>query len=919
MTSRVLSYLDTNACNSDLLIKEGNLIVTTRQSSLLTLAQTVHGSIAVADGISRYEMYHWSAQGTTFAGRISIGVAQAAGLLGAPIDSAAGLGYGLRPADGIIVANGSTIATVPLVDERTCIGIYLFLSAGVCTCTWLVNGTVLYTATLPNGKIWVPALSLGEDVRAGNRSATFNFGQDRFDRFDGLDGWFRQTAGLPTIYVSLATEGFMSDAADTPANQSFSPDQLSPKAMFYRCAPLAWFHRNGSSSAASSYGSVTYKNEAGQYNALRDADIRDATFVCQKMAAPKFGTGSILGAANQFVAIVDSVSAPTISTVQVALKGTLGRLDKPCPCRRVQPFWDASSAGKIQPIGLGARRNVKPLMLDAEELLYLLGDTPQASVPLVTDGGAPLDPYSNPAQYTAALDGCGIKLKSPTVFRLSADCSAYAGAFSNGAPDVLNGLGSFTTCAAGVPSGWSLPATPSTVTANGSISQYTAAGGVSALQITSKVPYNPQDPSAWWYGYPIKLTTPVLQPGRTYRISFKILQGVGDMVGGAAWGLALLSSLVEDGRYWISPRGQFLTWAMPGTGSLNTWSFEYTVPASLTSPLPIYLCLSSIVSDLASPPTSNLATLVIDDLVVELLGQFQSIPLTGMTMTQAFTDILVGRAGEPAAIFSSADTQAIDTATGILIGLQYNDQPNILQMLQDVADAYGAVIFEDENGVIRVRRLANPYLGTPVAAFDTSCINGDDKSFLVTSDNAPGLTTSFSCKPNIEPFAISDFVTDIESVGVSQREAWQLPCQVNFESSVRPAQEYAHAVGAPRQILPIDDVDKANGEGNRVMRLFSPGTPGLPTPPGQVGGATTPDGGKAKFVQFEANYDDLLGIGPSVQPQQLYPCDVVLLTVPSKGFNSTPLSVMWTEHFPADNRIVICGRYQATNPWQALS
>ncbi len=925
MTSRVLSYLDTNACDSNLLIKEGNLIVTTKANALSGVGRTVHGSIAVADGISRYEAYHWSDQGTTFAGLLSIGVAQASGLIAASLDSATGLGFGYRPADGTIVSNGSTLATVSMTGERNCIGIYLFLSASVCTCTWLVNNTAVYTATLPNGKIWVPAISMGEDVRAGNRSATFNFGQDRFDFFDGLDGWFRQTAGLPTIYASLASEPFMSDSGDTPANQVYSPDQLNPKSMSFKCAPLGWFHRNDNTAVSSSYGSVIYKNEAGQYNALRDSDIRDATYICQKMAAPAFGSASILGAANQFVAIVDSVSAPTISTVQIALKGTLGRLDKPCPCRRVQPFWDEGAAGKIQPIGLGAQRNVLPLPLDEENLIYLLGDAPMSNVALVTDGGAPLDPLAVPAQWSQITAGGGvqagaaIKLQSKSVYRISADVSSYGAQYTSGIVDILDSDGSgptpsdgsFTTWSGGVPHGWALPTNPplpAGVVANGSISQYTV-GGISALQITSNVPYNTAT-TPNLLGYPVLLNSTPLLPGRTYRFSFRIVSGIGATVGGGMYGLQLLAGYTTDPRYAITPPGLFLSYAQSGTGGNNIYSWQYTVPASLTSNLGIYLCVSSVVGTV-SVPTSNQAIIVIDDLQVELVGQFVSAPLTGMTMTQAFTEVLVKRAGEAAAIFSSVDTAAIDAATGILIGLRYEEQPNILQMLQDICDAFGAVCFEDENGIIRVRRMTDPRLGTPIAAFDTSCINGDDKSFIVSSDNAQGLTTSFGCRPNQTPFSgTGDFVTDLELVGIGQRDAWQRPCQINFESAVRPAQEYAHAVGAARRILPIDDPDKASAEANRVMRLFAPDTPGLPTPPGQIGTASSSAAGKGKFVQFEAFYDSALGIGPSVQPQQLYPCDVVTLTVPSKGFNATPLSVMSTEHFPADNRIVIVGRYQ---------
>ena len=920
MTSRTPCYLDSNACSADLLIREGGLIVTTRNNALNDLNRTVHGAIAVATGTYRFEAYHWSKSRTSFAGLYSIGVAQASGAISQPMDSTLGKGFGLRPADGVIVSGGANLATVSPIDERVPIGIYLFLSGGVCTCTWLVDGTAVYTAVLPNGKVWVPASSLGA-AQAGDRSASFNFGQDRFDRFDGNNGWYRESDGLDTITVSLASEGFLSAPTDSPANQSFAPAIIDAKNLYQKRAPLPWMYRSAGGSAAqnSSFSTVTLRNYKGQYNALRDADVRDSTFVLQKLDAPQFGAGTLTAAANQCVAIIDAITAPTRSTLQIALKGALSRFDKPCPVRRIPPFYDQAVAGKAMPIGLGARRNLQPIPLDEEQNLFLIGDAPQTNVPLVTDGGAPLDQLATPPQWTSALNGCGIKTQTKPIFRLSADASTYGGQYMPGIVDVLNGDGAFTTWASGVPHGWVLPTTPpynSTVTANGSISQDTSFGG-SALKITSRVPYNPGVVAGGYYGYPVQLGSTPLLPGRTYRITFTLKQSTGATVNGT-YGFAMLTALADDPRYWVTPFHDFLTVAMPGSGGVNTYTREYTVPSSLTTPLPLYLCLASAVDNLAGAPTSNIATVTIDDVIVEQLGQFTSAPLVGMTLTQAFTEILVVRCGESAAVFSLADTQAIDAETGILIGLEYDEQPNVLQMLQDAADGYGAVVFEDENGVIRVRRFKDPRFGTPVATFDKSRISGDENKFLVLPDNAIGLTTSLGYRKNQVPFSgagdfntTSDFVTD-EAVSLSQREAWSAESQGEFNSSVWPAQEYAFAIGAKRFVLPIDDDAKAVAEGNRVMRMFAPDTPGIPAPPGAIGATSSSISGKGKIVQIEANYNDDGTVGGDIKiaPQRLYPCDVIVLNVPELGFINTPVAVLSTTNYFVDGRLIITGRYQ---------
>jgi hypothetical protein len=361
-----------------------------------------------------------------------------------------------------------------------------------------------------------------------------------------------------------------------------------------------------------------------------------------------------------------------------------------------------------------------------------------------------------------------------------------------------------------------------------------------------------------------------------------------------------MTGLADDPRYWVTDFREPVT--IPGgrPPPNSVFTYEYTVPSTVGTALPIYLCVISQFG--GGAPSTPSCTVVIDDLKVELLGQFTRAPLSGVTLDDAMNAILVQHQGEDTSVYSSADAQALQNATvvpvtypqGYVFGLRYTEPPNVCDAMQTALDTFGAVMFEDADNQIRFRRLTDPALGTPVVQFDTS--NVDPDSISIRPDEALGLTTKFWARPNCDPNADNDFVSDRAIVTPATKEALMGLGQYNVESTVNPAAEYAAAKGAPRFLTRFDDPTQCLTEGNRVNSIWAQK---------DINGVLS--SGKKRIVTLTAFFENLsLGVSPLVvQPQQLYYNDVALINLPKHGLTNVQGAVISTELFPFAGKITV--------------
>lgn len=176
MTARVYSTWNPNACGTtqgDLLLQQGNLVVTTGRDSLSN-ARKVLATLPKGSAPGFYETVVWSTPQVSLSTNFATGVATP----DSPLNQAVGAdakSCGYYPATGAIIKNGVTLTTLNAIPERTDIGIYLIFQTGHAYANFIVAGTWVYEVDLGTGNVWLPAQTLAGGI-AGETSTYTRFG-----------------------------------------------------------------------------------------------------------------------------------------------------------------------------------------------------------------------------------------------------------------------------------------------------------------------------------------------------------------------------------------------------------------------------------------------------------------------------------------------------------------------------------------------------------------------------------------------------------------------------------------------------------------------------------------------------------------------------------------------------------------------
>lgn len=700
------------------------------------------------------------------------------------------------------------------------------------------------------------------------------------------DGWYIvNTEGLATLYLSIVDEGYTTQSTDDPSSKFHRPRILNPEGFSIRKSISFWPWGRGDSSFG--YGSLTIDNYDGAFNELLTADLRDATVIFHLPLAQAFGGPTSISSIEPIAtAVLDKISG-TDDTVTLTLKDPLSRFDRVLPCRFCPPFYDSNAANRMVPITLGACRNVEPLLIDEASRTYLLSDAPITNIAAMRDKGALLSPNSDPPQYTPAMNYCGVQLDTLPEGKLTCDISSEGAQVTiPGAEDVLNGEGLLDV--------WTTPTDPPddwqyiAGTTNAHVVRFSAANGWSqdyVARIESAVPYG-----LGFTGRGIRHDDAILKAERTYRISFRLERWSGSVASGT--GFMMRSDLTGPINGSGSITGQFPL-AAPSFGSQN-YTFVYTVPAGA----------DRYVYALAIGSTSHIPVSIgFSNLRIQELGEYVESPVTGITLADFATEILVNRDGQSGSVFNSSDLQAIDSATGYLFGVRYETPPNILRdCLQTPLDSFCAGYFSRADEEIGFARLSDPKDGVAIADFDESNILSMS---AVDPDNATELTTLMGARRNWAIFGDADFVTDDIQLSLDTRERYKRASQFQQTASVVPAGHYSAARNAPAFDSLLDDPEDAQTEIDRVVSLYAPRVY-------EDGTITT---GKRQFVRFEVLFDEQTAIGSTVQcdVRDLLPGTIVSVTYQGSGdaprYQSTPMLVASVELFPYAKKMTIEGWY----------
>lgn len=666
-----------------------------------------------------------------------------------------------------------------------------------------------------------------------------------------VTGWYEITSeGIGTIYFAIADEGMTTGPSDTPANTQYKPRILNPQDFSISRSPSVWM-QGQSSVGGAAIGQLVIDNYDGAYNFLIDNDVRDSVVVIKVLPASALLTGtSMADAPTICTAIIDDVEAPTRDQITVTLKDTLARLDRVLPVRYNPPFVDEGAANVMIPLTFGAVRNVKPLLVDSANRLFQLHDSSIPNVTLVADNAAPLDPYADPPQYTPALSGTGLQLESMPVGLLTVDCSSYGvQSIIPGADDVLaNSGGSYGdfsgwSSSPNRPDGWEWSNLSGSVAR---VNNYLHSGFTAAVLTTER---------AWVRGgsrgdylhFP-----DILQGGRSYRLNFSVanIQVWASTNPANLGGLIVATDVTDDPRDYIAGYGAPINGigTYPNPPSQNL-SFEFTVPPGSSRDL--YFIVTATKNGTTPVGTCSLA---LYHVTLELLGQYPSLPLSGIPFSDYCTEILVHRAGEESTVFNASEAEAITLADdGALIpmGIHFDSPPNILgQCLRPWLDARNATTFTDHLGTLRFRRFTDPT--DPSAEIIADFGPGNIESVIsVETDRAEGLTTVIGARPNETVFSAADFVTDQLVVPQDTKTKFSRASQFLRTSSKSPAGQYNFAIGAPEFNSIHDDPEFAQDTIDEAVGIYSP----------TVYSNATFTNGKRRKVKFIAHYDDLTKVG----------------------------------------------------------
>lgn len=721
-------------------------------------------------------------------------------------------------------------------------------------------------------------------------------------------GWFNlNTENVPTIYLAITDEGITTHPGDTPANQQLRPRILNPEQFSIKRQPMVWVWGDTSIQAAA-YGKLMIDNYDGAFDFMMLNDMRDAQIIMQLPNAGVLGNATTMSSAPIVAtAVLDDATMDSEDVITVVLKDTIARLDRPLLMKFNSPYYDAAAANRMYPLSLGALHNLRPQLIDTPNRLWRLGDAAMANVTAARDKGALLDSHATPPQYNAALNNSGIcpNVNPSGVFTV--DCSTEGTqAAIPGITDVLAGVGRLRSTTNPGPDGpgvntWAGIASPSTTPPsgwaydnlpNGTVTRLSYANGMDqdwAMMLGTTVPFTPG--TTGQLGISAHLAANCFQPGQTYRISINV-RSCYIPAGAVNAGLIVRSDLSAGTDGAISGGYQNLNAITAPNPNGAPYTFVWTCPND-GSTRSLYVIMSG---------DTHFATqcqAAWDNVTVELLGQYQELPLLGITLAKYFNEILVLRAGESASVYDNASLTALDTATGAVFGNHYDDQPNILTALRDPLDSFTGTMFTNNLGALLVARLIDPTdpAGPAyIADFDETNMQ---RPISIQNDRAKSLTTLVGATRNWYVFSPTDFVTDLTLVPPETRARYQQLSQYQRQSGYSPAGQYSFAQGAPVFDTLLEDIEKAQAEIDRVVKIYTP----------QVYADGTIHNGRRRFILFTVYFDDVTKLGLTTQTNAatLKFGDIIRINYPRHGLANTRVLVVGTELFPFSQKIVIKG------------
>lgn len=881
MASRTYAILNDAVKGPLLETSEGALIVAcnTPTTSADRLIRATIGRNTADGGVHGFECVFYGVE--ALLGYAAVGLTNSRVGLSTRVGGTGAANIGIVPGLSTIDQNGSSVFATSLFGQRVIFSVVCdFTNPASPSVAFYANGAFLYAQAIAAGT-WFPSVSVGNPDTAYANKAFLTFGQRKLKYpIPNVRGWYTIEEPPPAVhFIPDDSGGLVLD--DGVSLIDYAPRILNGGAFSFarRCSVAAWKGRT----SGTTFGQLEIDNLDGAFDSLADEDYRDALV---KIGVIALNTATVVyPIANRTLVatgVVDNITGPGEDSLRVTIKDPLIKLKRALQSDMFLPYLDEGVANSPVPITLGACRNVAPPLIEQTTRTFVAADAQLTNIAMARDKGAPLSPYSNPPQYVPTNDGRGVVVQTLPVGKFTLDISSEGSqVVIPGAADVLAGAGEFNA--------WPVPASPPT--------GWTGGGSGTRTRVNASAPFacslfssQSAEPSIGAYGVWLRTSSQVFQPGKSYRITFKITAAVGGSSvygeSGIAFGLMLRTALDDRAGSAITPHYRPVN--VPNSTAFPNYTFTYQCNAAATAQYlyAIVVAPQGTVAGVGYGP----GRITFYDLKIELLGAATAdIPLVGITFEDYYREIFERRAGLTSAEWSSASAAALDTGDrefGVHIGSEVVtiDKAATMPLAQINADLY-----TDADGVIRFGELVDPRWynrpgAVPVALtfaaeFDATQIK---YGVSVEKDLAPGLTNVVGSRRNWSLYADSDFVSDFETVPASTRTKFKRTSQLQETSSQSLNSSYTHAVNAPPLHTLFDTSAPALIELNKILYPYSSEV----TPP--------------RFVKFTVYFDDVSEV------LTLYFGSYIRVTYPRFGFNNgTALAVVDTVTFPHGGEILI--------------
>lgn len=756
--NKTFSRFDPAQLGPLLALKDANTVV------YATASSNINRTARATQGKSGYQWFAefavWGDDAITDA--VSFGLVNASASLSTYVGGDAN-GVGYRVAEGQIHNNGASVQAVTAGAYKDIIGVWLDISNGTdAYVTWMLNGVVLHTYTLPNTGPWYLAASV---CVPGTETlyAWINTGQRAFEfPVAGVDGWFEFADQVPTVRV--AARDFILPPSDPIPNAVYEGRLEDDKIELVQS--LA-FWVDGRKQTQGSAASISIANSDGALDAMLNDDYRDVPVSLEWMEPGQ----SILIADHVADMIIDDIEAQDDGTMRLRLASSMSALDSPLQHMIFPPSADEVAAGKPWPVMLGAARSFTPTLVDSVNRIYAFADQAVVGWGYVRDKGAPLDPNAGPPpDYVISDDYRGIVLETNPVGKLTADASSTGGGtLPSLADDIWLGYGN-----------------PFTQDSSGDIVGFDQTSNVSFYNV-SQIQF-----VAGSGGEYIGLSTATMQAGRSYR--YKVV-------------VSFLPGANQYGQPSISIQSSTSPFPYAVFTSAGTYEGVITPSANITPRLVFegYINGNNAVVAMAY--------------LLEIPDTYTPSEINAITLTDFMREILEVRGGFTPAQWSSSDTEAIDAATGYDgIGYFANEPTTIRSAIEAALSSYCACAWMDDDGVLRFTRLVKPENEVAEGEITEADMLTEP---TVTIDYAPKLSTQMRFRKNWTVLTAEDFVTDYVTVPMSVRSALSSEYQGIAVSAEPLAGTYSAAVNAePSEVL-LDVAADAQAEVDHICDYYS--------------------------------------------------------------------------------------------------